>query len=36
MAALRVPYKTVDDVDIPTDIYLPENAGSKPAPVLVM
>lgn len=36
MAPLRVPYKTVDNVNIPTDIYLPENAGSKPVPVLIM
>lgn len=36
MASLRVPYKVVDNVDIPTDVYLPENAESKPAPILVM
>jgi hypothetical protein len=36
MASLRVPYKNVDDVEIPTEIYLPERVGSRPAPVLIM
>jgi len=36
MSSLRVPYKTVDNVEIPTDIYLPDNAGAKAAPVLIM
>ncbi|KAH7090699.1 Alpha/Beta hydrolase protein [Paraphoma chrysanthemicola] len=34
-AALRVPYKTVSNVDIPTDIYLP-TASSQPCPALIM
>ncbi|KAF2829925.1 alpha/beta-hydrolase [Ophiobolus disseminans] len=34
---LRVPYKDVLDVDIPTDIYLPTSpASSKACPVLIM
>tara|TARA_R110002003_G_scaffold2375_1_gene24188 strand:- start:1953 stop:2405 length:453 start_codon:yes stop_codon:yes gene_type:complete len=33
--ALRIPYKTVADVDIPTDVYLPTSL-SKPCPVLIM
>ncbi|KAH6619045.1 Alpha/Beta hydrolase protein [Boeremia exigua] len=38
MASLRVPYKTVDDIDIPTDIYLPapSSTRTRPAPVLIM
>ncbi|KAF2130775.1 alpha/beta-hydrolase [Dothidotthia symphoricarpi CBS 119687] len=32
---LRVPYKTVQNVDLPTDIYVPEQS-SKFAPVLIM
>lgn len=32
---LRVPYKTVQNVDIPTDIHIPGQC-SKPAPVLIM
>lgn len=34
-STLRVPYKTVDKVQIPTDIYLPLPV-SKPCPVLIM
>ncbi|KAH7392514.1 Alpha/Beta hydrolase protein [Pyrenochaeta sp. MPI-SDFR-AT-0127] len=34
-STLRVPYKTVDKIDIPTDIYLP-SPSSKPCPVLIM
>jgi hypothetical protein len=39
MVSLRVPYKSVDDVDIPTDIYLPApgtETQSRAAPVLIM
>ncbi|KAF3006092.1 hypothetical protein E8E13_011140 [Curvularia kusanoi] len=36
MASLRVPYKTVGDVGIPTDIYIPKQTESKPAPILIM
>jgi len=36
MASLRVSYKIVENVEIPTDIYLPDHVGSKPAPVLIM
>jgi hypothetical protein len=34
--ALRAPYKTVDDVEIPTDIYLPTKVSQRDAPVLIM
>jgi predicted acyl esterase len=34
--ALRAPYKTVDGVEIPTDIYLPMKVSQKDAPVLIM
>lgn len=35
--SLRVPYKTLEGVDIPTDIYLPSSTtSSKPCPVLIM
>ncbi|CAO2650898.1 Nn.00g091950.m01.CDS01 [Neocucurbitaria sp. VM-36] len=34
--SLRVPYKTVDDLEIPSDIYLPSIFSSKLCPVLIM
>ena len=34
--ALRAPYKTVDGVEIPTDIYLPIKVSQRDAPVLIM
>ncbi|KAF3052774.1 hypothetical protein E8E11_011288 [Didymella keratinophila] len=36
MVSLRVSYKTVENVEIPTDVYLPDHVGSKLAPVLIM
>ncbi|KAJ4982694.1 hypothetical protein SVAN01_11810 [Stagonosporopsis vannaccii] len=36
MASLRVPYKNVDGVDIPTDVYLPREFRKEAAPVLIM
>ena len=35
--SLRIPYKTVSNVDIPTDVYLPTSLSRfKSCPVLVM
>ena len=33
---LRIPYKTVDGVDIPTDVYIPSPPPTSPCPVLIM
>jgi acetyl esterase/lipase len=33
---IRIPYKTVDGVDVPTDIYIPSPQPTTPCPVLIM
>lgn len=36
MVSLRLPYKVVDGVDIPTDVHIPPSPAYTLAPVLIM